>query len=247
MKDIFLADAHLTDPQSAAYRLLLQFLDSQQGQIRNLILLGDIFEFWVGYRHCVFSAYLPLLQRLQSLHEQGVHIIMVEGNHDFHMGPFFTDVLGCTLFSDGGEVQLGATRVYLCHGDTVQMTFGYRLLRTFFRSAVARALIRVLPADLTWAIADTLGRASRRRRQRRPPRDYQPPYAALRDYASHHFSNGCQALLCGHFHHSWQHSESDRHILIVGNWDQRGCYAVHEKGEFRLESFTPPPSATALK
>lgn len=86
MKDIFIADAHLKNPADENYVQLLEFLKQNSGNIRTLILLGDIFEFWVGYRHCVYSAYVPLLQQLNLLRLDGTSIIVVEGNHDFKIG-----------------------------------------------------------------------------------------------------------------------------------------------------------------
>ncbi len=102
MRDIFLADAHLLDPSDANYRRLLAFLDRQRGSVGTLYLLGDIFEFWVGYHHTVFAPYVPLLEALRRLREAGARIVYVEGNHDFHLGPYIEETLGCTVLPDGG-------------------------------------------------------------------------------------------------------------------------------------------------
>lgn len=239
MKDIFIADAHLTDPNDASYRHLVDFLTAQCGQIRHLILLGDIFEFWVGYRHCVFSAYLPLLQVLQQLQASGTQIVMVEGNHDFHMGPFFSETLKSTIFPDGGTLKLDELNVYLCHGDTVAATPNYLRLRRFFRSSFAKMLIRLLPADTTWGISEILGNASRKRRASQPKRQHTLPEAGIKQHASQRFKEGCEAFLCGHFHQAY-HQQLDQHpVIVVGNWGQTCHYAVHENGQFSLEVYQP--------
>ena len=105
MRDLFIADAHLLAPQDANYRRLLEFLRAQRGRTRTLVLLGDIFEFWIGYRYCVFSAYVPLLEALRELREAGARIVYVEGNHDFHLGPYFAETLGCDILPDGGVIE----------------------------------------------------------------------------------------------------------------------------------------------
>ena len=51
MKTLFIADAHLKNPRDRNYRALLDFLAEQLHVVDRLVLLGDIFEFWVGYRH----------------------------------------------------------------------------------------------------------------------------------------------------------------------------------------------------
>jgi len=238
-KDIFLADAHLVNPQDSAYQHLLEFLRSQRGQVRHLILLGDIFEFWVGYRHCVFTAYLPLLQLLQQLHSDGTKIIMVEGNHDFHVGPFFSDNLKSTIFCNDGCINLDGKRVYLTHGDTLAATRSYLLLRRFFRSSFAQLLIRLLPTDTTWKIAEVLGNASKRKRRNTAQQLYRLPSQAIIAQAQQQLSQGSDAFICGHFHQAWQQSIDNKPLLVVGNWGTTCHYATHENGVFSLHQFKP--------
>ena len=243
MKDIFIADAHLRDPNAPEYRHLIKFLTSEMGQIRNLVLLGDIFEFWVGYRHCVFSAYVPILEILHKLQAAGTKIVFVEGNHDFHMGPFFRDTLNATIFSDAGTVQLDGNSIYLCHGDTLAATPNYLRLRSFFRSGFAQLLIRLLPADTTWKIAEVLGNASRKRRQKQQPRQHHLPITKISHQAQIQFADGCTTFICGHFHQGWQQHHDGTHILVLGNWADTCHYGLFENGTFSLQQYKPPTSA----
>jgi len=89
MRAIFLADAHLRKPGDHNYLMMLDFLDEQCGKTDILVLLGDIFEFWIG-KNSVITDYVPLIDALERLHQQGTKLVYVEGNHDFHLGPVFT-------------------------------------------------------------------------------------------------------------------------------------------------------------
>ncbi|MBN2644004.1 MAG: UDP-2,3-diacylglucosamine diphosphatase [Desulfuromonadaceae bacterium] len=245
MKDLFLADAHLKDPAAPAYRHLLDFLDEQHGQLRTLVLLGDIFEFWVGYRSCVFSAYLPVLQRLQRLHEQGTRLVVVEGNHDFHLGPFFRDSLQATIIPNRGRLELDGCAIHLEHGDLINADQGYLWLRRFFRSRLARGLIRILPPDVTWHIGEVLGNGSRRRHHQHDDhsRSKRLPQTALRSQAEQAFAKGCRAFLCGHFHHSWQQTlrvnQQSCELLVVGDWGTDGSYVELCDGQFLPKQYRP--------
>jgi len=239
MKDIFIADSHLTDPDDVSYRHLVDFLTSQQGQIRHLVLLGDIFEFWVGYQHCIFSAYLPLLQALQQLERSGTKIVTVEGNHDFHMGPFFSETLKSTIYPDGGGLDLDGLNIYLCHGDTVAATPNYLRLRGFFRSAFAKMLIRILPADTTWKISEILGKMSRGRRASQPKRQYILPEDRIKQYASLRFQEGYNAFICGHFHQAHHQQLDQNQLMVVGNWGTTCHYACYENGQLSLKTYQP--------
>ena len=78
---------------SPAMLRLLQTLDEDPGE---LFFMGDTFDFWMGYRHTVFAPYVPFLERLRQLREREIPITLLEGNHDFLLGPYF-DELGCTV------------------------------------------------------------------------------------------------------------------------------------------------------
>ena len=235
MTDLFLADAHLRDPSDANYRQLLAFLAKQEGKIRTLYLLGDIFEFWVGYRHVVFAPYVPLLNALHRLREAGSEIVYVEGNHDFHLGPFFSHTLGCRILADGGTVTIDGRRIYLTHGDLIDPAdHGYRRLRRLLRGRLVQVLIALVPPDVTWAISRWGSRRSKVRRGNRPP---YLPLPLLRAHAQRRFSEGCSAVISGHFHLPCLETEENHTLLALGDWISQYSYATLEDGVFALHSW----------
>jgi UDP-2,3-diacylglucosamine hydrolase len=233
MRDIFIADAHLVDPEDPNYRRLLSFFEEQRGRIRTLFLLGDIFEFWMGYRHTVFAPYVPLLEALRRLRESGTEIVYVEGNHDFHMGPYFENVLGCRILPDGGPIDLDGRKVFIGHGDLVNPDDrGYRVLRRFLRSRTLRRLKNLIPPDWAWAIARWAGRRSRgSSSERRAPVDM------LMAHARELFAEGYCAVVTGHFHEPSLTETESGTMVALGDWIERYSYAVFENGRFELRSY----------
>ncbi|BCA79437.1 UDP-2,3-diacylglucosamine diphosphatase [Desulfuromonas sp. AOP6] len=236
MKDIFLADAHLLNPADSNYQRLLHFLESEGAGIRTLYLLGDIFEFWVGYRSVVFSPYVPLLEALRRLRGQGVEIVYVEGNHDFNLGPYFRNELSCHILPDGGSITIDGIKVYIGHGDLVnQEDKGYRLLRRFLRSRFLTFLMAIVPPDLTWAISRWGSRRSKERRGGK--QGHHLPEQALRRHANHLFVEGHQAVITGHFHTPLFDSSAEGTLIALGDWITQYSYAVYEDGAFSLRTF----------
>ncbi len=236
MKDIFIADAHLLDPADENYRRLLAFLDEIRGSTRTLYLLGDIFEFWVGYRHVVFTPYVPVLEALRRLREAGAQIVCLEGNHDFHLGPYFTEVLGVRVFPDGGTVEIDGKQVFLGHGDLVNPEdSGYRKLRRFLRSAPMRLAIKAVPPDLAWEISRWASRQSKKTHEHKRRR--WNPEQMLTTHAEQRFVEGHEAVITGHFHaplFKW----TDQGVLIgLGDWITQYSYATFEDGEFCLRTY----------
>jgi len=235
MKDIFLADAHLVNPEDPNYQRLLAFLREELGQVRTLYLLGDIFKFWLGYRHVVFSPYVPLLEALRQIRESGTAIVYVEGNHDYLIGPYFRNTLGCTVLPDGGEVVIDGHRVHLSHGDLVNPADrAYRMLRRTLRSPLARALMQVVPPDMVWAISrwgsaqSQKGHAGRRERWN--------PEALLMNHAQPHFADGCEVVITGHFHSPLFRQDQGKTVIGLGDWIDQFSYAVCEDGIFTLRT-----------
>jgi len=242
MRTLFLADAHLHHPDDRNYRYLLEFLAEQTGKVDRLVLLGDIFEFWVGYRHIVFANYVPLLERLGTMHRAGTQLIFVEGNHDFHMGPYFSEQLNCRILPDGGTLEIDGLKLFVAHGDQANPNdTGYRLLRAFWRSALTRLLIRIVPPDLAWDFEAWASRRSQQARngksRRTPALDILLPYARARLEAGH------DAVITGHFHEPSHQQLGEGQLIALGDWIDQFSYAVCEDGELSLHTWSPAPAA----
>lgn len=236
MRDVFIADAHLLDPGDENYRRLLCFLEELRGNTRTLFLLGDIFEFWIGYRQVVFAPYVPLLESLRRLRESGTRLLYVEGNHDFHMGPYFEKVLGCRVLPDGGEVELDGRRVHLAHGDLVHpRDYGYKLLRRVLRCRPARSLMALVPPDWAWDIAHWASRQSQKTHAAKK-RDWDSQ-GMLAEHARRRFAEGFAAVVTGHFHVPLLREMEGRTLLALGDWIDQFSYAVFEDGKFSLQTY----------
>jgi UDP-2,3-diacylglucosamine hydrolase len=242
MRAIFVADAHLRKPGDRNYLRMLDFLEEQRGKTDMLVLLGDIFEFWIG-KSTVIADHVPLIDALERLHQQGTQLVYVEGNHDFHLGPVFTERLACRVFPDGGSIELDGMKVYLAHGDLANPDdTGYRLLRSFFRSDLVRFLIRVLPNVMLQSIAVLAGSLSKKSlggQRDRPARGVLKPYAETLLAAGH------QAVVSGHFHQPFHEKLGDGELIALGDWITQFSYAVYENRTFTLTSYRATASADA--
>lgn len=245
MRDLFIADAHLRRPNDANYRRLIDFLDGQSGTLRTLYLLGDIFEFCLGYRYVVYADHLPFFCCLARLRQSGASIVWVEGNHDFNLGPAFAEQVGCTVLPEGGTVTIDGQQVYLAHGDLADPNdAGYRLLRRFFRSGLIRFLSGWVHPDRIRGIGDWAGKNSAGKKK--PARPVEQVRSLLLDHASRHFTDDCQVVVTGHYHTPLLEQTEYGTVVALGDWIDNSSYAVCENGRFSLEDFgnaTDPQSS----
>lgn len=236
---IFLADAHLRHPDDQNYRKMIAFLRHLQGKASHLYILGDLFRFWTGYRYTVYTPYVPLLNALYDLVASGTRISYIEGNHDFHVGPYFTDILGANVYPDTATISLDGRKLHLCHGDRINPAdYGYRALRWLFRNRGTRILKRMVPADTVWGISVWLNRGSDRRHhgERRPF-----PEKMVTAYADQQFLTGADTVICGHFHTPYhQKVTGGSEIICLGDWIQDFSYLKYAGGTFELKTWSEP-------
>ena len=237
MRALFLADAHLRQPSDPNYRALLAFLQEQCGRTDVLVLLGDIFEFWIG-KATVAAEHAPLIDALEHLHRQGTKLVYVEGNHDFHLGPIFTKRLNCQVLPDGGSIDLDGKKVYLAHGDLANPDdAGYRRLRRLLRSDLIRALILALPRRLLAAVGDWASKTSRKSASARDRR--WPAREILQPYVEAILARGHQAVVTGHYHQPFHEKMGDGEHIALGDWLTQYSYAVYEDHTFTLLRYQP--------
>ncbi|MBI5468174.1 MAG: UDP-2,3-diacylglucosamine diphosphatase [Deltaproteobacteria bacterium] len=232
MKIVFIADAHLKGLDDPNQKTIVEFLDSLRA-IDKLVVLGDLFDFWTGYNRVVERNYRPTLDALVRLKKRGASIVYIEGNHDFSMGRFFTDTLKAEVCPDSAVLDLNGKKYYLSHGDTVRMTAGYRLWRSFLRSplfAVTAAVVR--PAGV-WKVALYLSERSRGHHNREASR-HNATEKSLREFAAKKISEGVDGVIMGHSHSSGVHSLSGGVYANPGSLID-GEYLVWEDGRFRVE------------
>lgn len=240
MRSIFIADAHLQTQDDPCYREMLRFLQGLSGNTDTLYILGDFFEFWIGYPTNPFTHYLPVLEGLRELHAGGTRIVYLEGNHDFHMGTFFTDTLQAAVYTDSATLPIQGKQVHMCHGDQLNPDdIPYRLLRTLFHSRVTKWLTHIVPPWVASAIAERMGRKGRENLHTKGNND--GCRQLLRNYASRQFAAGSDLVISGHFHQPFMEEADDdpsKLMVSLGDWATRLSYAELADGAITLKSFS---------
>lgn len=239
MRAIFLADAHLQSPEDHSYRKMLRFLDELQGNTSTLYIMGDFFEFWIGYQENPFSHYQPMLDSLKRLRESGTGIVYFEGNHDFHMGPFFTESMGAVVHPGPACITINNRRYFLCHGDQANPDdIQYRILRGILHSPVTRWLTRIVPPGIASSIAERMGRKGRINLHRKG--ENPACRRILVDFAARRFAEGFDTVIAGHFHLPFIEESTEypgKLLVSLGDWATRLSYAELVDGSISQKTY----------
>ncbi len=148
------SDVHLGAIPPPGERSFLDFLRSLPGTIDELLINGDLFDFWFEYRHVVLRRHFAVLRRLADLVDAGVRVRLVGGNHDAWTGSFLGADLGIELLDGPVTTELAGRNAYIAHGDgLLDGEAAYRAFASLTRSRAFRALFRLAPPDLSLPLA----------------------------------------------------------------------------------------------
>lgn len=242
MRTIFIADAHLKDPADYNFQILIRFLQEQTGKADTLYIMGDLFDFWVGFPSQPFSQYDQVLEALEQLVNSGCRLVCFEGNHDFHLGAVFSQRLKAEIHTAPIIREIQGKRLFLCHGDQINRAdYSYRLLRLLLRNPITAATVKVFPTSLAFALRERLQHSSRSKYQGASVRwDY---HAIIREFAAKVHLMGCNGLVTGHFHLAFcQKSNDDTFtILSLGDWMEQFTYGEMLDGELHIRNYSANP------
>lgn len=226
------SDVHLGAIPPEAEAHFLRWLGEEAPGAAQLVINGDLFDFWFEYRSVIPRGYTRVLGALASLADRGIPLTIMGGNHDWWGGDFLEKEIGATFLRDPEILDLHGTRTLLAHGDGLGAgDAGYRVLRRVLRSPLSRFAFRWLHPDLGAAIAR---RVSRTELRSAPPRSEDPRPTALRRWATEMLVNdptlGLVAVGHSHLPERVEIAPS-RFYINTGDWIRHRSYVVLRPGE----------------
>ena len=238
---IVVSDIHLGEIPPDAEQTFLSFLESLPGKIDELLINGDLFDFWFEYRSVILRRYFPVLRRLADLVDAGVRVRLVGGNHDAWTGSFLGDDVGIELLDAPVTTALANRRAYVAHGDGLLDGEGaYRAFRGLIRSRPVRALFRLAPPDLSLPLVRRVS-GTPARLEGRAGDDHERA-DRLGEHARVLLASRPEIdlVVFGHTHRpELVEVELGRHYLNAGDWIHHRSYAVLTADSIELRHWHP--------
>lgn len=228
-RHIFIADAHLENPQDSAYRALLGFLKSVNYEdVESINFLGDTFNFWGEFHNKIYRRYKPLTDTLLELCSSGITVNVVEGNRDFKLSKLTKSSINVyeeKLIFENNELRIG-----ILHGDTLCTEEPHMLkLRKLLRSKPITTLKNNLPEWLAWRVAMIGMQWIKVWRREKAGTDFDktiPTNARL-------VFSECDLVVMGHFHQE-RHVNGQPEIFVLPAWYKSFSYGELSGKEFRI-------------
>ncbi|MDG1481039.1 MAG: UDP-2,3-diacylglucosamine diphosphatase [Myxococcota bacterium] len=229
MRVVVVSDAHLVGLDDPNQALLVRWLDALLTVgLDELILLGDIFHHWWGFSGVVMTDYVPICAALLRVKAAGVTIRFVPGNHDFHVGDYFSKTLEAEV-TGPVRLTLSGRSFFLAHGDEADTSWRYTLTRTILRGALFAGIMRLLGPVLGGAFLQKLAGSSRDHMG-----DQQRLLERQREWATPHLQAGAEFVVMGHVHWPGVVAMPEGTVVHLGDWVSHHTFLLIESGEVSL-------------
>ncbi|HEX9884865.1 MAG TPA: UDP-2,3-diacylglucosamine diphosphatase [Longimicrobiales bacterium] len=227
------SDVHLGAISRDRERRFLSWLEHVGDRASELILNGDLFDFWFEYRQAVPRGHTRVLGALARLVDAGVPIHLMGGNHDWWGGSFLEDEIGVTFHRSPVILDLAGHRTFLAHGDGLgRGDLGYRALRLVLRGRVTRWAFRWLHPDIGAWVARRVSETEERGGG--PTEGDRNRSRALEEWAIGKLREdpALDLVILGHTHIPLMRNvDEGRYYINGGDWVRHHSYLILEAGK----------------
>lgn len=237
---LFISDLHLEAGRPDITRTLLQFLADNQGSCRDLYILGDLFEVWIGDDEPSALA-KTVATALHQFSAAGTNVYLMHGNRDFLLGEEYAGRCGATLIDEPCKIKTPSGPLLLLHGDSLCTDdVDYQRFRALVRTQEWQQEF------LSRSLTERRAFAAQAREQSRTATarkamdimdvNQQSVLELLQKYQ--HIR-----LLHGHTHRPQTHeikleSGECTSRIVLGSWEQQPRYAVSDQEGITLKQLT---------
>ena len=222
---LLISDLHLQESRPDRTRAFVDFIARVPAQCRELFILGDLFELWIGD-----DADSPLAETvaasLRALSGRGVNIQLMHGNRDFLIGEAYAARCGASLIGEPHRLRVTGSEWLLLHGDSLCTDDQpYQEFREMVRDPAWQRDFLSRPLAERQAWADRARQASKAATAGKPAEIMDVNADAVAKLIT---ESGCQRILHGHTHRPAVHElpKLSAKRVVLGDWDRQGWYAA---------------------
>jgi UDP-2,3-diacylglucosamine hydrolase len=233
MSSCFISDLHLDHKREDIKKAFFKFLESEAYEFKNLYILGDLFEVWIGddfeddFTNQVIS-------KLKKFSQSNKNIYIMHGNRDFLLGEKFAEKCGAKLIPDPLILDDKGKKIMLSHGDifcTDDME--YQDFKEKVRNEKWK--IEFLSKNLRdrEEIAKNLRKESSVKNANKQDYLMDVNKSEVEKIAQ---ENEIEILIHGHVHRPKIHNEVFGQRIVLGDWDKKYWFISLIDEQVRLHS-----------
>lgn len=165
-KIYFASDLHLGVPtyekSLVREKHFVKWLDEVKQDAAEIIILGDLFDFWFEYKKAVPRGFVRVMGKLAEITDSGIPIHFFTGNHDMWIFDYFPKETGVKLYRHPQHREWNDKKFYLGHGDGLGPgDHGYKFIKKVFANRFLQWAFARLHPNFGIGLADYFSRSSR--------------------------------------------------------------------------------------
>tara|TARA_Y100001970_G_scaffold291334_1_gene428098 strand:- start:2925 stop:3659 length:735 start_codon:yes stop_codon:yes gene_type:complete len=217
----FVSDVHFQMTNSDREKLRRKKMYSLFEKIKisggTLIIGGDFFDFWYDYGYYVPPEFKDVFEKLNELHESGIEIHYIAGNHDYWDFGYFNRTFGANFYKTDLEFSINNKNILITHGDGVlKKDKYYRILKKILRSKINILLFKLLPAKLGCELAKIVSKTTKHYDNN----DNQnlEIISEIKEWAKPKLDIQYDTILIGHYHQNGIKKIKNKKLIFMGDW-----------------------------
>lgn len=233
----FVSDVHLSQDDPDRARRFARFLIESPPELSRLLVLGDLFDYWIGPSQACAPEHAGVLDAIAALARRGVEVGFVPGNRDFLAGRDLAARTGMRILGDEAAIDQCGVRALATHGDLLcTRDTQYQAYRRFARSSLVRWAFGTLPESFRSRVARGWERKSASIVAAKPAETTRIADEAVERV----LGRGFDAVVCGHAHRLERREVRGGVLYVLGSWETGGSWLDLEDGLFRFGSVEGP-------
>jgi UDP-2,3-diacylglucosamine hydrolase len=211
-------DLHLTPAAPEEIFAFAQSLLELPVNLEALVILGDLFDAYIGPEDLAHPAWTGLWQAVEFLKHRGAEVFLIRGNRDVLMTPKDGQRVGLEVVDSVLLEGEGAPGCLLTHGDAFCLAdLPYQKLRRLLRNPLLRPILRGLPLSLRRRLAARLRQHSTKEVARKPLNMLHLDRETVARIAA---EEGAQRVVIGHLHqHQHETLEQGVELRVLPAWE----------------------------
>ncbi|OEF17005.1 UDP-2,3-diacylglucosamine diphosphatase [Aliivibrio logei] len=235
MTILFISDLHLCPTRPEITTCFLDFMENEAVHAKELYVLGDLFEFWIGDDDN--SSFSSLIKNaFTTLTNQGVHCFFIQGNRDFLLNKRFCKETGITLLADHTVIDVDGKKVLIMHGDTLCIDdVKYQEFRAKVHQPWLQWVFNRIPLFIRQRIVKNVQDKIKEKKQHKTLSIMDVTQSEV-EKVMH--EEGVNLLIHGHTHrpdtHFFTVNDNQMTRIVLGDWYTQGSILTYKDNTFTL-------------
>ncbi len=215
LNPVFISDLHLSPEHPKTLMQFFRFMKTQVPYYSELVILGDLFDFWLGDDTIDTAA--PVVKALAYASSIGKRVLIAQGNRDVMLGEDFARACGGVLLAPQATAECIGKKVLLSHGDEwCTKDTEYQKFRAMSRDPQWQLSALSLPVEKRIEIA--------RRARGQSETDKDAKSAEMMDVVDVDVykaakAAGADIVIHGHTHRPASHELAEVMRWVIPDWD----------------------------